>query len=84
MLIIEGALTPNECRMSRVDGCVLTADQAATLSLSTSHGLAGAGGIRGSQDTAQITIASGCGLTSHLNTIGITGALEIAGEGTRR
>ncbi len=66
-----------------VDGVIELKDTGADLTISASNAiLRGSGEISGQHASAVISIGNGIELTSNLETIGITGYLEITGDGT--
>ncbi len=85
-IIIEAGgtliLTDQGC-ISIVDGCIILEGSGSELRFTThSHTVDGSGVIKGEHDSALISIASGITVTCSLNTVGITGHLEIVGDGS--
>ncbi len=86
-IIIEAGgtliLTGDPESTSTVDGCIILEGAGSELRFTTNnHTVTGSGVIDGQDGSALISIASGITLTSSLNTVGITGHLEIAGSGS--
>ncbi len=76
-------LTGDPGSTSTVNGCIILEGAGSTLSFTTNnHTVVGSGVIDGQDASAVISIAAGITVTSSLNTVGITGHLEITGSGS--